>query len=126
MPQFVLLEHTWDGTHWDLMLEAGQVLKTWALETAPRPGTTVRARQLPDHRRVYLDYEGPISGDRGAVRRVDRGDYQVVIWENTEVVVLFSGAQLNGPMRLWKDGSIEAGVCRETGEGWRALLGNRD
>lgn len=29
-----------------------------------------------EHRRLYLDYEGPISGDRGSVRRVDAGTYE--------------------------------------------------
>ncbi len=27
---------------------------------------------------MYLDYEGPISGDRGSVSRWDRGFYQLV------------------------------------------------
>jgi len=31
-------------------------------------------QQLPDHRRDYLDYEGPISGGRGVVRRVETGE----------------------------------------------------
>ena len=35
------------------------------------------AEVLPDHRLAYLDYEGPISGDRGSVTRWDRGTYDV-------------------------------------------------
>lgn len=31
------------------------------------------AIRLPDHRRLYLDYEGPISDNRGHVRRVRAG-----------------------------------------------------
>lgn len=27
---------------------------------------------MPDHRSVYLDYEGPVSGGRGTVRRLWR------------------------------------------------------
>ncbi len=36
-------------------------------ETHPWTGT-----RLPDHRARYIDYEGPISGDRGRVRRLWR------------------------------------------------------
>lgn len=33
--------------------------------------------RLPDHRAHYLDYEGPISGDRGRVTRVAAGQARV-------------------------------------------------
>ena len=36
MPRFVVLEHTWNGVHWDFMLEAGEVLRTWAIDAADR------------------------------------------------------------------------------------------
>ena len=32
MPRFALLEHHWDGIHWDLMLDDGSVLRTWAID----------------------------------------------------------------------------------------------
>jgi hypothetical protein len=35
-----------------------------------------RLDRLPDHRRVYLDYEGPISGGRGEVVRVEAGTFR--------------------------------------------------
>ncbi len=64
------------GEHWDLMLEQGEVLLTWQLLRAPfdARGLPVAARRIGDHRKAYLEYEGPISGDRGFVRRVDVGD----------------------------------------------------
>ncbi len=31
------------------------------------------AVRLPDHRRLYLDYEGPLTNNRGSVRRVASG-----------------------------------------------------
>lgn len=33
---------------------------------------------LAEHRRAYLEYEGPVSGNRGAVRRVAGGSYKVL------------------------------------------------
>src|SRR5436190_3749443 len=100
MPRFVLLYHdcppTYERTsHWDLMLESGDVLRTWALERLPRDWRAVRsitsavhpncpllagenivaALQLRDHRRDYLELEGPLTGDRGTVMRVAVGTY---------------------------------------------------
>ena len=82
MPRFVVLRHELPpdsprGSHYDLMLEAGGVLQTWACEKLPRLGQTVAAERLPDHRLAYLDYEGPVSG-RGDVTRVLSGEYESV------------------------------------------------
>jgi hypothetical protein len=75
MPRFVILEHDHPFLHWDLMLEPGNVLRTWRLAAAPAPGQCVAAEALGDHRRAYLDYEGPVSGNRGQVQRWDSGTY---------------------------------------------------
>jgi len=80
MPRFVILRHTLpagdrQGTHFDLMLEDDGKLLTWALPELPRAGDDLIATQLPDHRIAYLDYEGPISDDRGEVQRVDEGEF---------------------------------------------------
>ena len=123
-PRFVLLEHRWDGVHWDLMLERGGVLKTWALEVPPAPGVEVGARRLPDHRAAYLDYEGPISGGRGSVRRVDDGVYEPIEWESGRVRVRLEGGQLVGEVLLslrTRAGSTEPG-----GEYWKISLGKVD
>jgi hypothetical protein len=70
MRRFVLLEHQWNGVHWDLMLEEGDVLRTWAIDVPVVSGVDLPARRLADHRLIYLDYEGPISGLRVYVRSV--------------------------------------------------------
>jgi hypothetical protein len=36
---------------------------------------TCEVERLADHRLAYLDYEGPVSGDRGIVRRLDTGTF---------------------------------------------------
>jgi len=76
--QFVLLRHeTGDEVHWDLGLDVGEVLATWQIPSDPRAlsgsAVALEARRIADHRRMYLDYEGPISRNRGRVARVDRG-----------------------------------------------------
>jgi len=74
MPRFVILEHDHPSLHWDLMLEAGDVLQTWRLANPPEVGSSpIDAMALGDHRIAYLEYEGPVSGNRGAVRRWDAG-----------------------------------------------------
>jgi hypothetical protein len=88
MPRFVLLRHECPPgfakpSHWDFMLEADGVLLTWELWELPMAwgGTrldSVSATRLPDHRLAYLEYEGPVSGNRGNVRRVAAGTFELL------------------------------------------------
>jgi hypothetical protein len=55
-----------------------ELLATWQVHVPPEEwGAMVPAVRLPDHRRVYLEYEGEISGDRGHVTRVDEGTVEI-------------------------------------------------
>lgn len=76
MPSFVVLEHDHPIIHWDLMLDTGGALRTWRLNALPQDGLTTDCQSLPDHRRDYLEYEGPVSGGRGYVTRVIAGQYE--------------------------------------------------
>jgi hypothetical protein len=76
MPRYVILEHDHPFLHWDLMLESGSALRTWRLLALPRSGQTIPAQASFDHRLAYLDYEGPVSGGRGWVKRWDWGTFQ--------------------------------------------------
>ncbi|MFT3881876.1 MAG: DNA polymerase ligase N-terminal domain-containing protein [Gemmatales bacterium] len=78
MPRYVILEHDWNGVHYDLMLERGESLATWRLESLLMPGTQP-AIKLTDHRTAYLEYEGELSGNRGSVRRVAEGEYTAAL-----------------------------------------------
>src|ERR1022692_2322126 len=75
MPRFVILEHDHPTLHWDLMLEADGVLQTWRLAQPPAVAGPIAATAVADHRLMYLDYEGPVSGNRGNVCRWDAGTY---------------------------------------------------
>src|SRR6188768_807681 len=88
MPRFVILQHVTPPeserrTHYDLMLEQDGKLLTWAIPERPRAGLKMAATRLPDHRLSYLDYEGPISGNRGEVTRVDAGEYVSCQFDDT-------------------------------------------
>jgi hypothetical protein len=123
--RFVILEHTWDGVHWDLMLEDGESLRTWATDGPIEPGNWQPARPLPAHRRVYLDFEGPISGGRGEVRRWDAGEFRARIWTDTHVLAEVAGCQLVGVVELWVVGGSSSG---DAGWAWRLTFreGNLD
>jgi hypothetical protein len=121
MPRFVLLEHCWNGVHWDFMLESadGRVLHTWAIDAPVVAGDELPARRLADHRTAYLDYEGAVSGGRGVVRRVDRGEYEARSWALDCVRVRIAGAQLVGLVEV-------RAVSTEGGRGWTFRLRNFD
>jgi hypothetical protein len=69
--------------HFDFMVESGDKLATFRLDAgpgsppplragAPGGGASVGTRSF-DHRLLYLEYEGEISGGRGTVAIVERG-----------------------------------------------------
>ena len=101
MPRYAILRHDSPrGVHWDLLLETGPALKTWALPQPPEPGVEMTCEALTDHRLEYLDYEGPVSDDRGSVARWDRGTYRVDSQSDRELVVELSGEKLSGRATL--------------------------
>ncbi|MBX9585227.1 MAG: hypothetical protein K2X87_33390 [Gemmataceae bacterium] len=96
VPRYAILEHDWPARHWDLFLEAGNVLRAWRLLAEPLPGASVPAEPAADHRLMYLDYEGPVSGGRGSVTRWDAGTFEWVRDEPGRVVIEVDGLRLRG------------------------------
>ncbi|MDX2036110.1 MAG: hypothetical protein SFX72_05625 [Isosphaeraceae bacterium] len=114
--RFVVLEHRWNGVHWDLMIESSETgpLLTWALESEPtRPGP-VACRRSADHRRVYLDHDGPVSGGRGVATRWDAGLCAVESEAPDRLEVRFSGDHLRGSVALRTTSEGAGGA----GSGW--------
>ena len=103
MPRYVILEHDWPQRHWDFMLDMGPVLQTWKLAEAPKPGTVIPAEKSFDHRLMYLDYEGPISGERGSVTRWDAGRYELIVDDQGRRVLKLDGQRLQGIVELKND-----------------------
>lgn len=97
MPRWVLLRHTLpDGTsHLDWMLDRGdgEGLLSFRLGegTDVRSAAVFMAERIGDHRREYLDYEGPVSGGRGMVARVDSGE--AVVSEGEGVIRIWLGGR---------------------------------
>jgi len=101
MPRFTISHHAGakEGDHFDLLLEQGDSLKTWRLEnTAFQFPQT--ARQIKDHRKLYLDFEGEIAGGRGTVKIWDTGTYLVDRWDDKHIRVALIGRQIRTRLRL--------------------------
>jgi hypothetical protein len=104
MPRFVVLRHDPPPSgkrplHWDFMLESGEALRTWALAQPPDEGASGSAQPaeaLADHRIVYLEFAGEVSGGRGHVSRYDHGDYHTITWQADQIVVELYGRRLRG------------------------------
>jgi hypothetical protein len=102
--QFVILHHTGHGAeHWDFMLEESGVLATWWCPSNPAslsPDQSLLCKKLPDHRLAYLTYEGPVSRDRGQVRRVEEGEYECISTSDHHRRVRMHGRTLTGLVEL--------------------------
>ena len=111
---FVLLEHHTPNNpaaapaaaanpHWDLLLEVPghPLLPTWHLAADPCvEHGEIPAERIQDHRPHYLDYEGEVSGQRGSVRRIDRGTATVERFDARAIVFSLDGPKLRGRFAL--------------------------
>ena len=107
MPRFVVLHHSMPRPtdrpdHWDFMLQRDNVLATWAVQALPTSRGAVNAIKLADHRLSYLDYEGPVSGNRGEVTRWDFGEYRLLEMSDELVRAELRGQMLTGRATLWQ------------------------
>lgn len=80
MRRTVVLRHVQDGLpdHFDWLIDQPERtdehrLITFRCEQLPTQARKITAAKAPDHRAVYLDYEGDLSQGRGHVTRVLRG-----------------------------------------------------
>lgn len=107
--RFVIHEHHASRLHFDLRLEIGGVLKSWAVPKgiSMNPADKRLAVAVPDHSLGYIDFEGTISeGSYGAGRVAiwDKGKFEA---ENAEenlekgkLVLTFFGEKLKGEFTL--------------------------
>jgi hypothetical protein len=101
MPRFTISHHTGskDGDHYDLMLEHGDGLRTWRLLNTAFQSFQI-ARQIKDHRKSYLDFEGEVSGERGRVKIWDTGSYSIDDWKDDRIQVALLGRSLKTRLLL--------------------------
>lgn len=114
MARYVILYHecpagSLRASHWDLMIEGPAALRTWGLSQVPAIRGPVPCQALPDHRKMYLDYEGPLSAERGRVTRWDHGVYRMKSEREDFIALSVRGARLAGTIALTRRDA--AGTC---------------
>ena len=123
MSEFVILFHRTQESaerpdHWDLMIQDGDHLMTWALEILPQPGCVIPAVRLADHRLAYLEYQGVLSGDRGEVTRWAKGKSFRLVEEGPGQVFQLAGSDFDWRVRITECEGRRVSVGIETwGEG---------
>jgi hypothetical protein len=89
MPNYIVLHHTAIETpHYDLLLDISpnETLATWRSNTwPPSPGDELH--RIQNHRREYLQYQGPVSDNRGDVKRVASGEFELLREEPNHIVI---------------------------------------
>ena len=103
MPRFAVLLHDHPFLHWDFLLEQGESCRTWRLLKSPDAPGDIPAEAIADHRLMYLDYEGPVSGDRGMVTQWDTGTFEWLVDGDDLVEVRLTGRKLIGLARFQRE-----------------------
>ncbi len=99
--RYVILHHRASASeHWDLLLEHDGALLTWQLPSPHLSTLPLRARRIANHRLAYLEYEGPLTGDRGTVTRVEAGRVTIRDLNDTLCAFDLSGGRFEGAFRL--------------------------
>lgn len=105
--RFVVQEHHARRLHWDLRLEQGGVLASWALPRGfPRtPDENRLAVRTDDHPLEFLAFDGNISPGEyggGSMTIWDRGTYEAEKFQDDKVVVRLHGEQVQGRFALFR------------------------
>ncbi len=108
---FVVQEHAATARHFDLRLEVGGTMRSWAVPKGPSldPAVKRMAIQVSDHELSHNEFEGPTEG--GGVIVWDRGGYEQggrVPWpealERGHAVFVLHGEKLRGGFALQRTG----------------------
>jgi len=102
---YVIQKHEASHLHYDLRLELGGTLKSWALPNPPplRVGEKRLAIEVEDHPLGYEKFEGIIPAGQYGAGRVeiwDKGFYQPVARTDDKLEILISGEKLKGMYSL--------------------------
>jgi hypothetical protein len=122
VPTALLLHQTPTGRHHDWLIGGPKYLsdpgsRLWTARVglaseAWRKAGAFNLKQLPDHRRAYLSYHGPLTGGRGHVKRIDQGHAVVLLWREGRIVLDIKLDRFTGLMEL----------TRVSGPAWRGRV----
>jgi len=133
LPRFVVQEHDATTRHFDLRIEVGGVLVSWAVPKGPSldPAQKRLAVRVPDHALGHADVEGMVGGARGsgAVIVWDSGEYVAegdvaAALERGHVALVLRGEKLRGRFALTR--TAPGGGARGAGREQWLLVKARD
>lgn len=109
MPRFVVQLHDATTLHFDLRLEIGSVLRSWAVPKGPSLDPAVRRLAVPvaDHSLAGGDFEGvhaEATRGSGAVIVWDEGAVDIVRDEPDHLSFVLDGVKLSGRFGLTRTG----------------------
>jgi DNA ligase D-like protein (predicted 3'-phosphoesterase) len=104
---FVVHEHDATRLHYDLRLEMGGVLRSWAVPKEPPEKEGIRrlAVQTEDHPLEYADFEGTIPEGMygaGTVKIWDMGEFKLEEEREDKILFELKGRRLSGRYALIK------------------------
>jgi bifunctional non-homologous end joining protein LigD len=120
-PTFMVHKHHARRLHYDLRLERGGVLVSFAVPKGlpTEPGVRRLAVHVEDHPLEYASFEGTIPrGEYGAgeVRIFDSGTYEPLEWTKDKITVRLHGERLQGEYHL----------VRTEGQNWLVFRSSRE
>jgi len=98
---YSIQKHSATHLHYDLRLQKGRVLKSWAIPKEPpvKVGEKRLAVEVEDHPLSYAFWHGTIpkgSYGAGKVEVWDKGDYSVIEEDSNKLVIKINGKKLKG------------------------------
>jgi DNA ligase D-like protein (predicted 3'-phosphoesterase) len=107
--RFVVQIHDATTLHFDLRIQIGEVLRSWAVPKGPSLDPHIRRLAVPveDHSLSAGDYEGVRTGQArgtGAVIIWDEGPAEILRDEPDHLSVLLDGSKLSGGFALTRTG----------------------
>ena len=134
---YVIQKHAASRLHYDLRLELGGTLKSWAVPKGPprEPGETRLAMQTEDHPMEYANFEGIIPKGEyggGTVMVWDIGSYELIdgnYWKG-KLHIVIDAIKLKGEWVLTRrddgDGKRNAWLMIKVGEGMKKLSAKKE
>lgn len=109
LPRFVVQVHDATTLHFDFRLQAGEVLRSWAVPKGPSLDPAVRRLAVPvaDHDLAAGEFEGVREGQlrgSGAVIIWDEGTAEILRDEPGHVSFVLHGRKLSGGFALTRTG----------------------
>ncbi|OLO05068.1 DNA ligase D [Salinicola socius] len=128
---FVIHKHDASQLHYDLRLEEGGVLRSWALPKGPslEPGEKHLAVQVEDHPLDYGDFEGVIPEGYGAgtVMIWDRGVWRITgKHDDDQIDFALDGDKLKGAWTLKRMGARGGNGKPRDGKQWLMIKRHDD